>query len=161
MAMTRVEASVEVNAPVVEVFAYASDWRRWEEWWQGVSEFRPTTAVTRGNGTRYAYKAWVTGLTINVETEIHDFVENVGWKGVVTKGPPHRTQWVFEAKGDTTRLTYILEYTLPVPLFGPLLDSLLMRPGWQRMLERSLKNLKSHFEGQGRSAPTDAKPTGA
>jgi uncharacterized membrane protein len=161
MAMTRVEASVEVNAPVVEVFAYASDWRRWEEWWQGVSEFRPTTAVTRGNGTRYAYKAWVAGMTINVETEIHDFVENVGWKGVVTKGPPHRTQWVFEAKGDTTRLTYILEYRLPVPLLGPLLDSLLMRPGWQRMLEVSLKNLKSHFEGQGRSAPTDAKPTGA
>ena len=161
MAMTRVEASVEVNAPVAEVFAYASDWRRWEEWWQGVSDFRPTTVVTRGNGTRYAYKAWIAGIKMNLETEIHDFVENVGWKGAVTKGPPHRTEWVFEDNGETTRLTYILEYALPVPWLGPLLDSLLMRPGWQRMLEKSLNNLKSRFEGPGRTEPVEGKPAGA
>jgi hypothetical protein len=87
-------------------------------------------------------------------------VENVGWKGIVTKGPPHRTQWVFEAKGDTTRLTYILEYSLPVPLLGPLLDPLLMRPGLQRMLEASLQNPKTHFEDQGWSQPPEAKTTG-
>jgi uncharacterized protein YndB with AHSA1/START domain len=147
MDMSKVEASVEINAPVSEVFAYASDYRHWEDWWQGVSGFRPTTEVTRGNGTRYAYKAWIAGLKLNLETEIHDFVENAGWKGAVTKGPPHRTQWVFEENGNKTRLTYILEYNLPVPLLGPLLDSLLMRPGWQRMLEQSLGNLKTHFEG--------------
>jgi uncharacterized membrane protein len=156
--MTRVEASVEVNAPVTQVFAYASDWRRWEEWWEGVSEFRPTTEVTRGTGTRYAYRAWVAGVTMNVETEIHDFVENVGWIGVATKGPPHRTQWVFEDKGEKTQLTYILEYSLPVPLLGRPLDSLLIRPGWQRMLERSLRNLKLHLEREGASRPIGGKP---
>jgi hypothetical protein len=77
---------------------------------------------------------------------IHDFVENVGWRGVVIKGPPHTTQWVFEAKGDATRLAYVLEYNLPLPLLGPLLDSLLMRPGWNRRLGNSLQNLKRHFE---------------
>jgi uncharacterized membrane protein len=145
MAMTKIEASVDIAAPVEEVFAYASDWRHWEDWWEGVSSFKPTTERTTGTGTRYAYKAWVVGLTVNLETEIHDFSENVGWRGVVTKGMPHRTQWVFEGKGGTTRLTYILEYSLPVPL----LDSLLMKPGWRRRLERSLENLKLHFEGQG------------
>ena len=144
--MTRVEATVDINAPVEEVFAFASDWRRWGDWWEGVSGFRPTTELTRGNGTRYAYKAWVAGVTLNLETEIHDFVENVGWRGVVTKGPPHTTQWVFEAKGNATRLTYILEYSLPVPVVGSLLDSLLMRPGWQRRLESSLENLRLAFE---------------
>ncbi len=148
--MTRVESSVEINVPVTDLFAYASDWRHWEEWWQGVRDFRPTTEMTRGNGTRYAYKAWIAGLTLNLETEIHDFVENGGWRGVVTKGPPHRTQWVFEARGGKTRLTYILEYNLPVPLLGPLPDSLIMRPGWQRMLESSLRNLKTRFEGEGK-----------
>ena len=39
-----------------------------------------------------------------------------------------------------------LEYDLPWPLLGPILDSLLMRPGWQRMLEHSFRNLKKHFE---------------
>jgi hypothetical protein len=146
--MTRIEASVDIPAPVAEVFAFASDWQRWGEWWEGVSAFRPTTETTRGNGTRYAYKSWIAGLTLNLETEIHDFVENVGWRGRATKGPPHTTQWVFEAKGEATRLTYILEYRLPVPVLGGLLDSLLMRPGWRRRLEKSLQNLKLYFEKQ-------------
>jgi Polyketide cyclase / dehydrase and lipid transport len=144
--MTKVEASVEIPAPLAEVFAYASEWSKWEEWWAGVSDFRPTTKTTRGNGTRYAYKAWIAGITLNLETEIHDFVENGGWRGVVTKGPPHRTQWIFEAKGDNTQLTYILEYELPVPVLGALLDPLLMRPGWRRRLEKSLQNLRLLFE---------------
>jgi len=144
--MTRVEASVDVRAPLADVFAYASDWRKWEDWWEGVSDFKPTTELTRGNGTRYAYKAWIAGITLNLETEIHEFTENVGWTGVVIKGPPHRTQWVFEARGDVTRLTYILDYRLPIPVLGPLLDSLLMRPGWRRRLEKSLQNLRVFFE---------------
>ena len=144
--MKRIEASVVLNAPIRDVFAYASDWRRWEEWWKGVSNFRPTTASDRGNGTRYSYKAWIVGMSMNLETEIHDFVENVGWRGVATKGPPHRTQWVFEPKDGKTQLTYILEYDLPWPSLGPILGALLMRPGWQRMLTRSLENLKIYFE---------------
>ncbi len=150
MSMTRVRATVEIKAPLEAVWTFASDWRYWDDWWEGVSGFRPTTEVTRGNGTRYAYRAWIAGLTLNLETEIHDFVEKVGWCGVVTKGPPHRTQWVFEAKDGTTRLTYILEYSLPIPILGTLFDKLLMRPGWQRRLETSLGNLRRRFEpGQG------------
>jgi uncharacterized membrane protein len=144
--MTKVEASVDIGAPLAEVFAYASDWRLWEEWWEGVSDFRPTTEVTRGNGTRYAYKAWISGITLNLEAEIHEFAENVGWRAVGTKGVPHKTQWVFEGRGERTRLTYILDYKLPVPLLGPLLDVLFMRPGWRRRLEKSLQNLKVFFE---------------
>ena len=149
--MKKVLASIDIDVPVADVFAYASDWRRWEEWWEGVAEFRPTTEVTRGNGTRYAYKAWIAGMTRNLETEIHEFEENVGWKGVAINGPPHRTQWVFEDKGGTTRLTYILEYDLPWPVVGTILDALLMRPGWQRKLEHSLRNLKDHFEPTNRA----------
>ena len=146
--MTRIESSVEIRAPLSQVFAYASDWRKWEDWWVGVSDFRPTTEFTRGNGTRYAYKAWIAGITLNLEAEIHEFAENVGWRAVGTKGVPHKTQWVFEGRGERTRLTYMLEYTLPVPLLGPLLDVLFMRPGWRRRLEKSLQNLKGLFERQ-------------
>ena len=55
--MKKIEASVEIDALVADVFSFASDWQRWESWWEGVSKFRPTTEITRGNGTRYAYKA--------------------------------------------------------------------------------------------------------
>lgn len=151
--MRRIETTVEIDAPVEEVFAYASDWQQWEEWWEGVSRFRPTTESTRGNGTRYAYKALVAGMAFDIETEIVEFTENAGWKGIATKGPPHKTQWVFEPAGERTRFTYVLEYVLPWPILGPILDALLMRPGWQRMLDRSLGHLKIQCEKRKKGQP--------
>ena len=148
--MTRIEGTVEIPAPVEEVFAYAADWRRWAEWFEGVSDFEPTTEVTRGNGARYAYRAKMMGIRAKVETEIHDYVENAGWRGVGTRGMPHATRWIFEGRGSSTRFTYVQEYELPVPLIGPLLDSLLMKPAWRRIIDPSLENLKRHFEESGR-----------
>jgi len=143
--VNRVEHSVIISAPVDQVFGYAADYVKWTEWFEGVSDFKATTAVTRGNGARYAYKARVMGLSAPVETEIHDFVENRGWTGVSTKGLAHRTHWTFEAIGDSTKFTYALEYQLPIPLLGSLLDSLFARGQWEKILERSLDNLRQHF----------------
>jgi coenzyme Q-binding protein COQ10 len=143
--MTRIERSIMIQAPVKDVFDYAADWRKWSEWFEGLLDFRPTTAIEQGNGARYAYKARMMGLSLKVETEIHDLVLNAGWTGVATKGMPHRTQWIFESIGDTTKFTYVLEYKLAVPLVGSLLDSLIMKPQWNRIISNSLKNLKGHF----------------
>jgi len=63
--MTHIEQSVIIPAPVEQVFSYAADYRTWTEWLQGVSEFKATTAITQGNGARYAYKARVIGLSVN------------------------------------------------------------------------------------------------
>ena len=143
--MTRIEQSVIIQAPVEQVFSYAADYQKWTEWFEGVSDFKATTPVTQGNGARYAYKARMMGVSASVETEIHDFVQNAGWTGVATKGMPHRTHWIFEPVGHDTKFTYALEYQLPVPLVGSLLDSLFMRPQWHKIIENSLNNLRRHF----------------
>jgi len=143
--MTRIEGNVVVHAPVKEVFEFASDWQRWSDWFEGVSDFRPLGETLRGSGARYAYRARVIGIPAKVETEIHDFAENEGWVGIGTKGLPHTTRWVFEAQGDKTKFTYILEYRLPVPLLGALLDSLFLKREWRRIIDKSLQNLQTHF----------------
>jgi uncharacterized membrane protein len=143
--MARLERSIVIQVPVEEVFAYAADWQKWSDWFEGVSDFKPTTQITQGNGARYAYKARMMGVSAKVETEVHDFVKNRGWTGVATRGMPHRTRWIFEPEGGGTKFTYVLEYRLPVPLVGPLVDSLFMQPQWERIVEKSLENLKKHF----------------
>ena len=143
--MTRIESHVIIDAAVEEVFEFAADWRKWSDWFEGVSEFRATGEVTRGSGARYAYRARMLGIPAKVETEIHEFVENKGWTGVATRGLPHRTQWIFEPLSDTTKFTYVLEYKLPVPVVGALLDSLFVRREWRRIIDRSLQNLRTHF----------------
>ncbi len=143
--MTRIEKSVNIPVPVNEVFTLASDYKKWAEWFEGVNEFRPITNSVRGNGTRYAYKAKVMGLSMDLETEIFDFVENEGWKGKAIKGMPHTTYWVFEPKNNGTKFTYALEYELKIPLIGKWLDKTIMKPQWEKIISKSLENLKSQF----------------
>lgn len=146
MKMTRIEKSVIIKKPVDEVFAYASDWKKWSDWFVGVSDVRPTTETKKGNGTRYAYKAKMVGLRVQVETEIHNFTVNRGWIGKATRGMPHQTQWIFETYQGDTKFTYVLEYKIPLPLLGNLIDKLLLKPQWISILEKSLKNLKRNLQ---------------
>ena len=143
--MTSVEKSIVIDRPVEEVFSYASDWQRWHEWFVGVSPFRPVTEIQKGNGTRYAYKASVMGMKMPVETEIHDFIPNKGWNGRSTRGVPHRTHWKFEKAGEGTRFTYGLDFKMPIPLLGKILDRSILKPQWENIIESSLQNLKKKF----------------
>ena len=147
MKLTKVEATVEINKPVNEVFAYTSDWRHWNEWREGLYDLKPTTNIDRGNGARYSYKAWAGGMKFNLETEIHSFKENDSWQSIVQKGLPHKMQWMFEGKPGKTKVTNILEYSPPWFLIGPILDFFILRRGWQKLLDKTLKNLKNYLEG--------------
>lgn len=146
MKLTKVEASTEIARPISDVFSYASDWKHWEEWRVGAYDIKPTTASDRGNNTRFAYQAHVAGMKFNLETEIHYFKENSGWQGIVRKGVPHKMQWTFENEVNITKVTYVIEFGTPWFIIGPLLDYFILKPNWQRMIEKSLNNLKNHLE---------------
>jgi hypothetical protein len=115
-----------------------------------VSDFRVASEIPRGNGARYEYRTRVVGIPATVETEVQDFVEDRGWTGLATGGLRHRTRWLFEAQGESTRFTYGLEYELPVPVLGAALDALVVRRRWRRVIRESLANLQTYF-GQGAS----------
>ncbi len=142
--MGTVSSEVLIHAPLPEVFAVASDWRHWAEWFAGTSQFQAITEQTRGTGTRYAYRARLLGIAWPVATEIADFVENSGWIGVSCRGPEHRTSWRFTAEGDDTRFVFSMDYR--IPLLPAVLDRLLVRPVWQRLARESTRNLKRRLE---------------
>ena len=146
--MTLIEGSIVIAAPVEEVFAYASDWKHWSEWFQGVSDFKPVTEIQCGNGARYSYRAKLLGIPAQVETEITEFRENQGWKGLGRGAVPHTTYWLFESIGTGTRFTYAQEYRVPPPLIGAILDKLFVRDQWRKMIDASLTNLQRHFQAR-------------
>ena len=143
--MSTVSGEALIHAPLHDVFAIASDYRHWSEWFVGTSRFRPVTDLTRGTGTRYAYRVRVLGLSVPVETEVCDFVEDGGWRGVSRRGPRHETRWQFVPEGDGTRFTFRMDYELP--LVAKFLDRLFVRPEWQRVVQESAQNLKRRVEG--------------
>jgi hypothetical protein len=86
------------------------------------------------------------GINVNVETEIRNFVANQGWARKGTKGVPSQTEWIFEKEDKDTRFTYVLEYKLPFTLLSSLFDKYIMKRQWNKIIEKSLKNLNQKFQ---------------
>jgi hypothetical protein len=140
------ERSIVIEAPVHEVFTYAADWHHWPDWYDGFTDVSPITEIERGNGAIYTYKMWVCGFPFEAQTEVHDFVEDKGWSGFRVKGIPHRTTYAFEDLNPHTRFTHTIFYSLPIPILGPILYSLLLNRAWHRIIEKSLNNLNAQFQ---------------
>ena len=144
--MTEIKRSINIMAPVEKVFEYASDYKKWSEFFEGVSDFRPMTAITRGNGSKYIYKAKALGMNVTVGTEVLQFKENEGWIGKSFKGLEHQTQWIFEKSNGNMDFTFIQRYSLPFYLGGKLFDKMFAEPAWIKIIEKSLNNLKRIME---------------
>jgi hypothetical protein len=86
------------------------------------------------------------GIKVGIETEIYDFVENRGWKGRGIKGVSSTTFWEFEPQDNGTKMTYALEYDMPIPLIGNWIDNTFMKPQWDNIIGKSLENLKHQME---------------
>jgi uncharacterized membrane protein len=144
--MTEIKRSIKIEAPVDKVFEYASDYKKWPEFFEGVSDFKPITAVTRGNGSKYIYKIKALGMNVTVGTEVQQFKENEGWIGKSFKGLEHQTQWIFEKSNGNTEFTFIQRYNLAFFLGGKFIDKMFAEPAWIKIIENSLHNLKRIIE---------------
>lgn len=146
--MTEINRSVKINAPLDKVFEYSSDYRHWSEFFEGVSDVKPITETTRGNGTKFIYKVKVLGMSVPVGTEIHEFKENEGWRGKSFKGMEHSTQWIFKNSNGDTEFTYNLNYDFPWYFGGNMINKMFAQPEWVRIIENSLQNVKRIIEAK-------------
>ena len=144
--MTEIKRCIQIEAPVKKVFKYASDYKKWTEWYEGVSEFRPITKTVHGNGTKYIYKARLFGMNATVGTEIAQFKENKGWIGKSFKGFGHKTLWIFNESNGKTEFTHGLTYKVPWYMGGKFSDNQFVKPAWIKIVENSLQNLKKIME---------------
>jgi hypothetical protein len=144
--MTEIKRSIIINDPVKNVFKYASDYQKWAEWYEGVSNFQPITETSYGNGTKYIYKAKLFGINATVGTKITEFKENEGWIGKSFKGFAHRTEWVFKISNGNTEFTHGLQYEVPWYMGGNFSDKTFLQPAWIKIVENSLQNLKRIME---------------
>lgn len=143
--ITEIKRSINIEAPLVKVFDYASNYLNWPKFFEGVSDFRSISEKTRGNGAKYIYKAKMFGMKVTVGTELQQFKENEGWIGKSFKGMEHKSEWILKELNGFTEFTYILSYKFP---FGGFIDKKFMLPAWIIIIEKSLYNLKYIMEIQ-------------
>lgn len=114
--MPQIRRSIEIDAPVDEVFAYCRDPNHLLEIWPSVLEVSHVEADEQGH---YHYD-WVYKLA---GTRVHghaDTVELEPNRRIVTRndGIPSTHRWSFEARGDHTVFTTDIDYELPHSLLS-------------------------------------------
>jgi len=144
--MGEIKRSIKIEAPVNEVFRFASDYQKWPEFFVGVSDVMPMTETTRGSGAKFIYRVKALGMKFTVGTELKEFKENEGWVGKSFKGLEHQTQWIFKKSNGNTEFTFIQRHKLPLYLGGKLVEKMFIQPEWIKIIENSLKNLKRIME---------------
>jgi uncharacterized membrane protein len=143
--MARFHKSIEIKAPVSNVYSFIEDPKNGPEVMTNMIEVNDITGS--GKGSHYKWTWNMAGIKFKGE---NTNIEDVPNKRIVisSKGGIEST-WTynFESRGDATILDLDIEYKIPVPVLGKMAENLLLRRN-EREAEANLMNLKDRLESK-------------
>ncbi len=137
--------SIEIPAPVSEVYRRWTDFSRFPEFMDNVQEVRPL------GGGRYHWVARVLGTKREWDAEVTDQQENhhISWRSI--EGAPNAgTVTMQPLPNNRTRVDVHLEYTPPGGVVGQQLEKVMHAT--QRQVKRDLENFRRVISGEKRLA---------
>jgi uncharacterized protein YndB with AHSA1/START domain len=145
-------ASIVIDRPPAEVFAFIADPSRLEAWQDAVAVQQLTPAPV-GVGTRFREVHRAMGRERVEITEITEFEPGRRFAIRVVDGPPVDGAWDFAATGDgATRLTFTPRARVRPRLRG------LVESATSLVFRRHHRRLKAAVEAGGAPAPTTRRP---
>jgi len=157
--MTRIHKEIVVARPVGDVLRFARDWRNMPRYLDYIQSVQPLTENTKGVGTKLLVNLTFLGRRMSSEWETVEYNADEGWTfKAPLMGVEALKHWRFEPVGESTRVSFRLEYDPKPPVIAPLVDALLLRRKWDQIYERGMQNLKQILESE---SPLDAAATSA
>jgi len=142
--MAKIEKTITINAPVEKVFGYSSEPTNLPEFWPSLVEVSDVQQFPNGgNSFRWVYK--MAGMRFEGTSEDTEYVAN---QRTVTKskgGIESTHTWTFQPEDGGTRMTVQVEYTVPIPLLGKLVEAVIVKLN-ENEAELLLANLKARME---------------
>jgi uncharacterized protein YndB with AHSA1/START domain len=132
--MPTLEATVFIDRPVAEVFAFVGDQHNAPRWQKGLVEVRKTTEGPVGVGTRHDFSRKVMGrmMVAGNEYTAYEPTQRIAFK--TTSGPMQlQACYRTESSGTGTQLTCTIEIAKASGLFG------LMLPVIVRSIRKDMK----------------------
>ena len=144
--MAKTAKSITIKAPAEEIFDYLSEPTNLPEIWPSLVEIKDVQKLpSGGNRNRWVYK--MAGIRLEGTSESED-TECVPNQRLVskTKGGVESTQtWMFQPEADGTKVTFEVEYTVPIPVLGKLAEAIIVKMN-DHEGELILANLKARME---------------
>ncbi len=141
---TQSTKTILIDRPVDEVFSFVKTSANLPRYWPYIREVHGEQSLA--NGGRKFHWSKNSGRRTSGVSEDTEFVPN---KRIVAAGRGGGTNstatWSFQPEGDGTRLDLSIGYRMPVPLFGPMLLSVFVRPD-RNEADTALTALKAILE---------------
>ena len=144
--MAKTVKTINIKAPVEKVFDYLSEPTNLPEIWPSLVEIKDVQKLpSGGNKNRWVYK--MAGILLEGTSESED-AECVPNQRLVskTKGGVVSTQtWMFQPEAGGTKVTFEVEYTVPIPVIGKLAEAIIVKMN-EHEGDSILANLKARME---------------
>src|SRR5690242_14564929 len=137
--MITIKKAAFIKAPVEKVWAYLIDPRNVPEYFpsvQAVSDIKPLP--NGGYSNRWSYR--LAGIRFSGTGETVECVENQRIVDKIQGGLDSTQIWTFAGSDGGTRATFEVQYAIPIPLVGWLLERL-MRTANERDGDRLMATL--------------------
>ena len=145
--MATVSTSIDIHAPVNDVWELVCDLDRMGEWVSIHRDFPTPPPTDVETGTRFEQTLAVAGTPFKVEwtaVEVRG-PEQLSWEGIGPAGTTARTTYSLTAAGEGTHFDYENEFKLPVGAIGEAAGSVVAGSA-EREAEASLVRLKALAE---------------
>ena len=142
--MEKVHKTIIIDAPLEQVYAYINVPTNLPEVWPSMVEAKDVEKLPNGgNRFRWVYK--MAGMRFEGTNEDIDVVENQHVTGTTKGGIDSTVTWKTEAEGTGTKVSFIAEYSVPVPLVGKMAEKIIVKMN-EKEAETLLANLKARME---------------
>jgi len=143
-----VSQSIEIDAPIEEVWELVMDPHRLGEW---VTIHRDVAEVPDGEletGSRFRQEMRLKGVPLKVSWEVTECERprRARWEGTAAAGAKARIAYDLKRSGSGTRFDYENEFELPAGRVGKLAGRAFNAVSGDREAERSLTRLKELLE---------------
>jgi uncharacterized protein YndB with AHSA1/START domain len=142
--MANVERSVVIHASVEKVFGYAADPSHLPDFWPSMQEVKDVQPLANG-GHRFRWVYQMAGMRFEGTSDDVEYLPN---QQLIQKGKggiESTITWTFLPETGDTRVTFLAEYVVPVPLLGRLAEAVIVKVN-EHETETLLANLKATME---------------
>ena len=144
--MTRIEKSIEINAPLEKVWSMIY-WERLPEWHTDFKTVEITSEEKNKVGTTGHITGETAGVKVEMDLETTELIENEKVAFRTTGGNITGLGYITLSPTKAgTKVTEVIDYQLPYSVLGKLIDKLRVHKAIDKSYGVALKNLKNMLE---------------
>jgi uncharacterized membrane protein len=144
--LTRIEKSIEINAPPQKVWSMIA-WEKTPEWYEPFKKVKVTSKEKNVVGETAHISGEIAGVKAEWDAETTERIENekLGWRSIGGSFTGFGS-FDFTPTQAGTKVSVMMDYEMPYSIFGKLIDKLRVHKAMEKSIDDGLKKLKAIAE---------------